>query len=157
MQQPNPTPSKLSMPAVVAIIGAIGLVLLFVLACEPRPPTGTEAPSAEPPTDNAAASDAPKDTATPTSAVDSDTILLGEVASLTGGEATFGISTRNGIDLAIQEANAQGGVLLVEQNAQLALRFAHYAYVLETGTVAMERTGEALLASDAVRRAYLGE
>ncbi|MFO0595939.1 MAG: ABC transporter substrate-binding protein [Myxococcaceae bacterium] len=39
-----------------------------------------------------------------------DTILLGEVGSLTGSEAAFGISTRNGIELAIDEANAAGGV-----------------------------------------------
>src|SRR5688572_17551376 len=39
-----------------------------------------------------------------------DTILIGEVGSLTGSEAAFGISTRNGIDLAIEEANAAGGV-----------------------------------------------
>ncbi|WNG40542.1 ABC transporter substrate-binding protein [Archangium minus] len=41
---------------------------------------------------------------------DSNTILLGEVGSLTGAQATFGVSTRNGIDLAIKEANAAGGV-----------------------------------------------
>ncbi|WP_338870209.1 ABC transporter substrate-binding protein [Myxococcus stipitatus] len=40
----------------------------------------------------------------------SDTILIGEVGSLTGSEATFGISARNGIELAINEANAAGGV-----------------------------------------------
>jgi branched-chain amino acid transport system substrate-binding protein len=41
---------------------------------------------------------------------DADTILLGEVGSLTGAQATFGVSTRNGVDLAIKEANAAGGV-----------------------------------------------
>ncbi|AKJ07762.1 branched-chain amino acid transport system substrate-binding protein [Archangium gephyra] len=40
----------------------------------------------------------------------SDTIVLGEVGSLTGAQATFGVSTRNGVDLAIKEANAAGGV-----------------------------------------------
>jgi len=39
-----------------------------------------------------------------------DTLLLGEVGSLTGSEATFGISTRNAIELAINEVNAAGGV-----------------------------------------------
>jgi branched-chain amino acid transport system substrate-binding protein len=43
-------------------------------------------------------------------AVESDTIVLGEVGSLTGSEAAFGISTRNGIELALEEANAKGGV-----------------------------------------------
>ncbi len=41
---------------------------------------------------------------------ESDEIVIGEVGSLTGSEAAFGISTRNGIDLALQEANAAGGV-----------------------------------------------
>ncbi|HYO65232.1 MAG TPA: ABC transporter substrate-binding protein [Archangium sp.] len=40
----------------------------------------------------------------------SDTIVLGEVGSLTGAQATFGVSTRNGVDLAIKEANEAGGV-----------------------------------------------
>jgi len=48
-------------------------------------------------------------------------------------------------------------ILLVEQNAHLALNLAGHAYVLETGEVAMEGTGKALLASEDVRRAYLGE
>ncbi|WNG61405.1 ABC transporter substrate-binding protein [Archangium gephyra] len=39
-----------------------------------------------------------------------DTIVLGEVGSLTGAQATFGVSTRNGVDLAIKEANEAGGV-----------------------------------------------
>jgi branched-chain amino acid transport system substrate-binding protein len=39
-----------------------------------------------------------------------DVIVLGEVGALTGGQATFGISTRNGVALAIKEANAAGGV-----------------------------------------------
>ena len=43
-----------------------------------------------------------------TPGVTGDTILLGEVGSLTGSEATFGISTRNAIDLAIREVNAAG-------------------------------------------------
>jgi len=45
-----------------------------------------------------------------TPGVTADTILLGEVGSLTGSEATFGISTRNAIELAINEVNAAGGV-----------------------------------------------
>ncbi|RKH55232.1 ABC transporter substrate-binding protein [Corallococcus llansteffanensis] len=39
-----------------------------------------------------------------------DVIVLGEVGALTGGQATFGISSRNGIALALKEANAAGGV-----------------------------------------------
>ncbi|MCW2923434.1 MAG: transporter ATP-binding protein [Thermoleophilia bacterium] len=48
-------------------------------------------------------------------------------------------------------------VLLVEQNANVALSISHRAYVLETGTVVLEGTGQELLASDEVRKAYLGE
>lgn len=39
-----------------------------------------------------------------------DTLLIGEVGALTGAQATFGISSRNGIEMAINEANAAGGV-----------------------------------------------
>jgi len=48
-------------------------------------------------------------------------------------------------------------VLLVEQNAFAALKIADYAYVLETGKVVLEGTGEELLQDDGVRKAYLGE
>ncbi|HZY03902.1 MAG TPA: ABC transporter ATP-binding protein [Anaeromyxobacteraceae bacterium] len=58
----------------------------------------------------------------------------------------------------LREIN-QGGVslLLVEQNAHKALQIAHRAYVLETGQVVMRGSGQELLASPEVRRAYLGE
>ena len=58
----------------------------------------------------------------------------------------------------LREVN-QGGValLLVEQNAHKALQLAHRAYVLETGAVVMRGTGQELLASPEVRKAYLGE
>lgn len=49
------------------------------------------------------------------------------------------------------------GVLLVEQNARAALRIAHRAYVLETGRIVLEGTGEELLAHQEVQRAYLGK
>jgi branched-chain amino acid transport system substrate-binding protein len=39
-----------------------------------------------------------------------DTILIGEVFSLTGGEASFGISSRNGVEMAVKAANAAGGI-----------------------------------------------
>jgi branched-chain amino acid transport system ATP-binding protein len=58
----------------------------------------------------------------------------------------------------LREVNAQGtSILLVEQNAHLALELAHYDYVLETGEVVLEGTGAALLASEDIRKAYLGE
>jgi branched-chain amino acid transport system ATP-binding protein len=48
-------------------------------------------------------------------------------------------------------------ILLVEQNAQAALSLADYGYVLETGSITLQNTGQALLADDSVRKAYLGE
>jgi branched-chain amino acid transport system ATP-binding protein len=57
----------------------------------------------------------------------------------------------------IEEINAQGTtILLVEQNAQAALRRADRAYVLETGRVVMEAAAADLLGNEAVQRAYLG-
>ena len=48
-------------------------------------------------------------------------------------------------------------ILLVEQNAQAALRLAQRGYVMETGKIVLHDTGAALLANDDVRKAYLGE
>ncbi len=57
-----------------------------------------------------------------------------------------------------REVNGQGmSILLVEQNAHLALELAHWAYVLETGEMVMQGTGKELLASQDIRKAYLGE
>jgi branched-chain amino acid transport system ATP-binding protein len=58
----------------------------------------------------------------------------------------------------IQEINEAGvSLLLVEQNANMALQVAHHAYVLETGAIVMQGSGQQLLASPDVRKAYLGE
>jgi branched-chain amino acid transport system ATP-binding protein len=58
----------------------------------------------------------------------------------------------------LREVNAEGvSILLVEQNAQLALTLAHYGYVLETGEIVMAGSGSELLKSPEVRAAYLGE
>ena len=57
----------------------------------------------------------------------------------------------------IRELKAEGiTILLIEQNANAALRCADQAYVLETGRITMQGTGEALLADQRVRDAYLG-
>lgn len=48
-------------------------------------------------------------------------------------------------------------ILLVEQNAQAALKLATKGYVLEVGKIVTQGTGQELLASDEVRKAYLGE
>ena len=58
----------------------------------------------------------------------------------------------------LRMVNERGvSILLVEQNAHLALGLCHYAYVLETGAVVMEGLGRDLLASEEIRKAYLGE
>ncbi|MEJ5300659.1 MAG: ABC transporter ATP-binding protein [Thermodesulforhabdaceae bacterium] len=58
----------------------------------------------------------------------------------------------------IQEINNQGTtILLVEQNAMAALAIANYAYVMETGTIALEGRGIDLLEDERVKKAYLGE
>ena len=57
----------------------------------------------------------------------------------------------------IKDLHSKGTtILLVEQNAQMALSVADRAYVLETGSVTLSGTGAELAASDAVRQAYLG-
>ena len=57
----------------------------------------------------------------------------------------------------IEEVNREGvTILLVEQNAKMALSIASRAYVLETGNVVMEGEGKAMLRDDNVRKAYLG-
>jgi len=57
----------------------------------------------------------------------------------------------------IREINSQGTtVLLVEQNAHKALEVAHRGYVLETGSIVKTGTGQELLASEDVQKAYLG-
>ena len=58
----------------------------------------------------------------------------------------------------IREINRQGvTVLLVEQNANMALKIADQAYVLETGNITMSGSGAELLVNEKVREAYLGK
>jgi branched-chain amino acid transport system ATP-binding protein len=59
----------------------------------------------------------------------------------------------------IRDLNQNEGttILLVEQNAHMALRVAHRGYVLQTGSIVLEDTAERLRANDMVRKAYLGE
>jgi branched-chain amino acid transport system ATP-binding protein len=57
----------------------------------------------------------------------------------------------------ISEINKEGvTILLVEQNANMALQTAQYGYVMETGTVALHDTAENLIRNDYVRKVYLG-
>jgi branched-chain amino acid transport system ATP-binding protein len=58
----------------------------------------------------------------------------------------------------IQEIHKQEmTILLIEQNAFAALKIADYAYVMETGRIVLQGTGEELLQNEEVRKAYLGE
>lgn len=58
----------------------------------------------------------------------------------------------------LKEINKEGvTILLIEQNANMALRIADKAYVLETGRVTMEGTGKELLANPKIKEAYLGK
>ncbi len=63
-----------------------------------------------------------------------------------------------GIFEIIREINRQGvTILLIEQNANMALKTADIAYVLETGRITMSGTGAELLANESVKEAYLGK
>jgi branched-chain amino acid transport system ATP-binding protein len=58
----------------------------------------------------------------------------------------------------VREINTQGTtVLLVEQNALMALAIAHRGYVMQTGEIVLSDTGATLLTNEMVRKAYLGE
>jgi branched-chain amino acid transport system ATP-binding protein len=58
----------------------------------------------------------------------------------------------------IQDINKQGTtVLLVEQNALMALEVAHRGYVMQTGQIVLHDTAQHLQANEMVRKAYLGE
>jgi branched-chain amino acid transport system ATP-binding protein len=58
----------------------------------------------------------------------------------------------------VQDINAQGTtVLLVEQNALMALAIAHRGYVMQTGEIVLSNDAHALMRDEGVRKAYLGE
>jgi branched-chain amino acid transport system ATP-binding protein len=86
--------------------------------------------------------------------------LMSRPALLLLDEPSLGLAPQvvDRIFQVIQEINEAGvSLLLVEQNANMALQVAHHAYVLETGSIVMQGTGRELLASPEVRKAYLGE
>jgi branched-chain amino acid transport system substrate-binding protein len=97
----------------------LAALALMVAGCEKKTQpastgteTGKQSPQAQTGTTPAVAP------TTPGTPAAGDALLLGVATSLTGGQATFGISTRNGVDLAIKEINAAGGV----KGKQLAMR-----------------------------------
>ena len=58
---------------------------------------------------------------------------------------------------ALRELNQEGTtILLVEQNARMALQFAQRGYVIENGSLVLEGSSEELLANPEVKQAYLG-
>lgn len=58
----------------------------------------------------------------------------------------------------IREINRQGKtILLVEQNANMALRAAHHGYVMETGVITLAGSGQELAENESVKAAYLGK
>ena len=86
--------------------------------------------------------------------------LMSRPKLLTLDEPSMGLSPimMQKIFSTIRELKAQGTtILLVEQNAQAALSLADKGYVIETGKIAVEGTGQELLGNDEVRKAYLGE
>ena len=85
--------------------------------------------------------------------------LMGKPQLLLLDEPSMGLSPIlvEEIFAIIQEINRGGtSILLVEQNAQMALSVANRGYVLETGRVVLEGTGEDLMSNPDVARAYLG-
>jgi len=86
--------------------------------------------------------------------------LMGGPSLLMLDEPSLGLAPRfvQLIFDTLKEINEQGTtVLLVEQNAQMALQLAGRGYVIETGEIVLADTGSNLLGSDQVRKAYLGE
>jgi len=58
----------------------------------------------------------------------------------------------------IEQIHGEGTtILLIEQNARAALQVADYGYVIETGSIVLEGTGQDLLDDERVKKAYLGE
>lgn len=85
--------------------------------------------------------------------------LLGRPRLLLLDEPSVGLAPRLVAEIAgvLKEINRQGTtILLVEQNARMALQVADYGYVLETGRIVLEGTAEELAANENVQEMYLG-
>lgn len=85
--------------------------------------------------------------------------LLGRPRLLLLDEPSVGLAPRLVSEIArvLQEINRQGTtILLVEQNARMALQVAQYGFVLETGRIVLEGTAQELAANENVQEMYLG-
>jgi branched-chain amino acid transport system ATP-binding protein len=85
--------------------------------------------------------------------------LMGKPRLLLLDEPSLGLAPRlvQQIFETIARINAEGTtILLVEQNAHMALNVAHYAYCLETGTIALEGPAKEMAEREQVKQAYLG-
>jgi branched-chain amino acid transport system ATP-binding protein len=85
--------------------------------------------------------------------------IMGEPKLIMFDEPSLGLAPTIVHDVlkTIRDLNATGiTCVLVEQNVAVSLRIAHQAYVLENGRVTLSGSGEALLADERVRQAYLG-
>jgi branched-chain amino acid transport system ATP-binding protein len=85
--------------------------------------------------------------------------IMGEPKLIMFDEPSLGLAPTIVHDVlkTIRDLNATGiTCVLVEQNVAVSLKIAHQAYVLENGRVTLSGTGEALLADERVRQAYLG-
>jgi branched-chain amino acid transport system ATP-binding protein len=86
--------------------------------------------------------------------------LMGQPKLLLLDEPSLGLAPMvvSKIFEVIRELNQEGiAILLVEQNARLALKLAHRGYVMETGTITLTDSAAALLANPRVKEAYLGD
>jgi branched-chain amino acid transport system ATP-binding protein len=86
--------------------------------------------------------------------------LMGRPKLLLLDEPSLGLAPKLLIEVfdALGRMNRERGMtmLVVEQNADVALRIAHRAYVLETGRVVYEGTAESIATNDTLRSVYLG-
>jgi branched-chain amino acid transport system ATP-binding protein len=85
--------------------------------------------------------------------------LISQPRILMLDEPTLGLAPKLILEVAklVQTINREGiTVIMVEQNAKLALKISDYAFVLETGSVTLEGPSADLLTSDKVQDAYLG-
>jgi branched-chain amino acid transport system ATP-binding protein len=85
--------------------------------------------------------------------------LMGNPALLLMDEPSIGLApliVREIGDIMVSMNKSGTSILLVEQNARLALNLAHRGYVLETGRIVLQGKGEELLHDERVKKAYLG-